>query len=319
VKRLIKAIVPRPILNTAVETKDWLRLVTLRQQAFDSGNLRNADTLQLADIFENKEIVAAWEEDHSVIKSLYGDYDHMGGVNPGDRRALYYLIMALKPQNVLEVGTHIGASTVHIARALKRLNQNGRMTSADILDVNHPDQGAWKQMGLPMSPRDFALQLKCLDHIDFHTGACLDLMRTTKQRYDLVFLDGDHRARAVYQEVSAALSILRTRGAILLHDYYPGAKPLYPDNATIGGPFHALERIRKENPAIDVLPLGDLPWPTKHGKNVTSLALVARPPESPFLSVPDRSLGENRIRAASLPHVCANAMLNGLTFLCGFQ
>jgi hypothetical protein len=44
--RLIKAIVPRPILNTAVETKDWLRLLTLRQQAFDSGNLRNADTLQ---------------------------------------------------------------------------------------------------------------------------------------------------------------------------------------------------------------------------------------------------------------------------------
>ena len=46
-----------------------------------------------------------------------------GGVNPGDRQAVYYLIMALKPQNVLEVGTHIGASMPHIARALKRLNQ----------------------------------------------------------------------------------------------------------------------------------------------------------------------------------------------------
>jgi hypothetical protein len=106
---------------------------------------------------------------------------------------------------------------------------------------------------------------------------------------------------AVYQEVSAALSLLKTDGVILLHDYYPGANPLYPDNATIGGPFHALERIRKENPAIDVLPLGDLPWPTKLGKNVTSLALVARPPESPFHSVLDRPLAENRIRAVSLP------------------
>ena len=300
-KRLIKAIVPRPILNTAVETRDWLRLVTLRQQAFDSGNLRNADNLQLADIFENKDIVAAWKEDHSVIKNLYGDYDHMGGVNPGDRRALYYLIMALKPQNVLEVGTHVGASTVHIARALKRLNQNGRMTSVDILDVNRPDQGAWKQMGLPMSPRDFALQLECLDHIDFHTGASLDLMHTTRQRYDFVFLDGDHRAGAVYQEISVALSILRTYGVILLHDYYPGAKPLYPDNATIGGPFHALERIRKENPVIDVLPLGDLPWPTKHGKNVTSLALVVRLSKLPFVPVLEHTSGENRVRADSLP------------------
>jgi predicted O-methyltransferase YrrM len=279
-KQLIKAIVPRPILNRAMETKDWLRLVTLPQQSFDSGNLRGADALPLADIFANKDIAAAWEKDHGIIKNLYGDEDIMGGVNPGDRRALYYLILALNPQNVLEVGTHIGASTLYIARALKRLNQNGRMTSVDIVDVNHPERSAWKQLGLPKSPRDFARQSECLDHIDFHTGACLDLMRTTRQRYDFVFLDGDHRARAVYQEVSAALSLLKTGGVILLHDYYPGGKPLYRDNATIGGPFHAIERIRKENPIIGVLPLGDLPWPTKQGENVTSLALIARPPES---------------------------------------
>jgi predicted O-methyltransferase YrrM len=250
--------------------------VTLPQQSFNSGNLRAADTLPLADIFGNKQIALAWEKDHGAIKILYGDEDNMGGVNPGDRRALYYLTMTLNPQNVLEVGTHIGASTLHIARALKRLNQNGKMTSADIVDVNHPERGAWKQLGLPKSPREFARILECSDHIDFHTGACLDLMRTTRQRYDFIFLDGDHRARAVYQEVSAALSLLAAGGVILLHDYYPGAMPLYPDNAMIGGPFHALERIRRENPAIGVLPLGDLPWPTKQGKKVTSLALVAR-------------------------------------------
>ncbi|SRR5713101_1426436 len=276
-KQLAKAIVPPPVLNRAATARDWLRLITLPQQSFDSGNLRTPDTLLLADIFGSKEIAIAWEKDDDVIKNLYGDEDKMGGVNPGDRRALYYLIVALKPKNVLEVGTHIGASTLHIARALKRLNQDGRVTSVDIVDVNHPERGAWKQLGLPKSPRDFARQLECLDHIEFHTGACLDLMRTTKQRFDFIFLDGDHRARAVYQEVSAALSLLKTGGVILLHDYYPGAKSLYPDNATIGGPFHALERVRKENPSIGVLPLGNLPWPTKQGKNVTTLALVTRP------------------------------------------
>lgn len=278
-KQLIKAIVPQSVLNRAIDTKDWLGLVTLPKQSFDSGNLRATDTLPLADIFRDKDIALAWEKDHGIIKNLYGDEDNMEGVNPGDRRALYYLIMALKPQNVLEVGTHIGASTLHIALALKRLNRHGKMTSADIVDVNHPERGAWKQLGLPKSPREFARQLECSDHIDFYTGACLNLMRMTKQRYDFIFLDGDHRARAVYQEVSTALSLLKTGGVILLHDYYPGAKSLYPDNATIVGPFHALERARKENPAIIALPLGDLPWPTKQGKNVTSLALVARPSE----------------------------------------
>jgi predicted O-methyltransferase YrrM len=300
-KQLIKAIIPRPVLNKAMATKDWLHLVTLPQRSFDPGNLRAADTLRLADIFGNKDIATAWERDHCVIKNLYGDENKMGGVNPGDRRALYYLLMALQPQNVLEVGTHIGASTLHIARALKRLNQNGQITTVDIVDVNHPEQGAWKQGGMPMSPKDFARQLECLEQIDFQTGACLDLMRTTERRYDFIFLDGDHRASAVYQEVSAALSLLKDGGVILLHDYYPGVKPLYPDNATISGPFHALERIQKENPAIGVLPLGDLPWPTKQGKNVTSLALVARSPQSALPSVLAQGTKENGLRPASSP------------------
>jgi predicted O-methyltransferase YrrM len=283
VKQLIKAIVPRPVWSRAIETRDWLRLVALPRQSFDSSNLRSAQALPLADIFGNKDIGVAWEKDHGAIKKLCGDEDKEGGVNPGDRRALYYLIMALKPRNVLEVGTHIGASTLHIARALKHLNLNGRMTSVDIVDVNDPERGAWKQLRLPKSPRDLARQLECLDHIDFRTGACLDFMHTTSLRYDFVFLDGDHSARAVYQEVSAALSLLEMGGVVLLHDYYPGAMPLYPDNATISGPFHALERIQKENPAIGVLPLGDLPWPTKQGRKATSLAVVARARESAFL------------------------------------
>ena len=98
------------------------------------------------------------------------------------------MIMALKPRNVLEVGTHIGASTLYIARALRRLNLNGRMTSVDIVDVNDPERGAWKQLGLPKSPQDFASHLECLDLIDFRTGSCLDFMHTTRLRYDFVFL-----------------------------------------------------------------------------------------------------------------------------------
>ena len=42
-----------------------------------------------------------------------------GGVNPGDRRALYYLVRALGLKRVLEIGTHVGASTIHIAAAMK--------------------------------------------------------------------------------------------------------------------------------------------------------------------------------------------------------
>ncbi len=38
----------------------------------------------------------------------------------------------------------------------------------------------------------------------------------------------------------------------------------------------ALRRIMRENPSIEVLPLGALPWGTKQGSNMTSLALVVK-------------------------------------------
>ena len=101
-------------------------------------------------------------------------------------------------------------------------------------------------------------------------------MKKTDKKYDFIFLDGDHTAQAVYKEVSAALSILESGGVILLHDYYPDARPLFPDGNIIGGPFKALERICKETPEIKVIPLGNLPWPTKQDTHTTSLALVVK-------------------------------------------
>jgi predicted O-methyltransferase YrrM len=150
------------------------------------------------------------------------------------------------------------------------------VTTVDIIDVNDAAQGPWKELGMDRAPRDYAGDLGLSKSIAFRICPCLEFMATTDQRFDLIFLDGDHSAPAVYQEVGAALPLLNENGLILLHDYYPGAESLYPDRATIGGPFHAMERIRRECPAIAVLPLGELPWPTKQGLNVTSLAVVAR-------------------------------------------
>ncbi len=63
---------------------------------------------------------------------------------------------------------------------------------------------------------------------------------------------------------------------ILLRDSFPNDKALYPDKNIINGPFKALQRINRENSAIKVLPLGNLPWPTKQGTNLTSLALIVK-------------------------------------------
>ena len=203
------------------------------------------------------------------------DSDLYGGVNPGDRRALFYLVTALRPHCVLEVGTHIGASTLYIAQALKTTGIGATVTTVDLVDVNAAN-GPWQQVGLPRTPESNAQMLGCRDRIDFRAQASLAFMHETTQRFDLIFLDGDHSANAVYQEVAAGLRLLNPGGVILLHDYYPDARVMYPDGTIIFGPYQALDRIGRENSFITVCPLGALPWETKQGSHLTSLALVAR-------------------------------------------
>lgn len=277
-KKLLKVILPKPILNAARDMRDCGRLACVGKLTFNPANLLQQGAFNLNFIFGSKTFESGWKEDHTAISGVFGDDDRFGGINPGDRRALYYLIRALRPRSVLEVGTHIGASTLYIARALKN-NGDGSVTTVDIADVNAPD-GAWRRVGLPMPPRDFADKLGCREPINFVTRASLDFISETDKKFDFIFLDGDHSARTVYREVAAALRILNPGGVILLHDFYPEGKALFPDNNVIGGPFQALSRITRENSGIAVQPLGNLPWETKQGVHATSLALLTKSEQS---------------------------------------
>jgi predicted O-methyltransferase YrrM len=202
--------------------------------------------------------------------------DKAGAVNPGDRRAIYYLTRALKPKSVLEVGTHLGASTAMFALALRDSGVTSpKLTTVDLLDVNGPE-GAWVRLD-SMQPSALIRALGT-QFVQFVTSQSMAFLDTCTARFDLIFLDGGHEAATVYQEVPAALKLLNPNGLILLHDFYPNAQPLWRDGAVVAGPWLAIERIKSEGCKIKASPLGALPWATKLGSNVTSLAcLIATP------------------------------------------
>lgn len=212
----------------------------------------------------------ATEIDHTVtIADL-----KTGGVNPGDRRAIYQLIRYFKPMHVLEVGTHVGASTLHIAAAL-RSNGSGALTTVDVVDVNAFD-GPWAQHGLRCSPVDAITRVDMLSRVRFVQGRSVDFLGVPAEsaEYDFIFLDGDHEATTVYQELPLAIARLRAGGTILLHDYFPNGEALWKDSPAICGPFEACAKLKSEGTTLDVFPLGELPWLTKFESRVTSLALV---------------------------------------------
>jgi predicted O-methyltransferase YrrM len=246
----------------------------LRPQNFRAERLASCENLEIDGIFTSPRILNEWIRDHAAISRVYGRDERNGAVNPGDRRALYYLIRALRPQHVLEVGTHIGASTLYIAKALIA-NGSGSITTLDIRDVNSPN-AAWSKVGLSMSPLNLAEHLRCNEQIDFIVAPAMEYMKSSAERFDLIFLDGNHRAPDVYQEIYLSLEILRPDGLVLLHDFYPNGIALFSTDEAISGPYFALRRIVQESPAIAVIPLGKLPWPTKSGSHMTTLALVTR-------------------------------------------
>lgn len=275
-KQLLARAIPSMALKRIRFRKELKQLDTVEQAECKTDNLRYKGDLSLSDIFGSHEIDALWFDSEKEIKQ-FTIPDGTGGVNPGDRRAIYYLISAIKPKSVLEIGTHIGASTIHIAAALrKNSDKNANLTTVDIADVNSRVEKPWLKHGTTLSPIEMIDKLGCGSFVEFVTDTSLNYASNCQRSFDFIFLDGDHSAATVYQEISVALNLLNQDGVILLHDYFPNMKPLWSDGSVVPGPFLATERLRREGVNVTVLPLGKLPWPTKLESHVTSLALLLR-------------------------------------------
>ncbi len=251
-------------------------LYALKPMAREHANLGKIRQIKesLETAFNAPEYAEEWNGVERSAAQL-GLGDSNGSVNPGDRRALYYLARTLKPQSLLEIGTHLGGSTVHLALAQLQ-NRVGELVTVDVKDVNDVEEQPWKKFGACFAPREMLEKVGCHHQVHFVTETSTEFFSTHTEKYDLIFLDGNHSAGIVYQDITGSLGHLRKDGYILLHDYFPNLEPLWSDGSVIPGPALAVGRLMQEDPSFDVLPLGTLPWPTKLDSNVTSLALFGR-------------------------------------------
>ena len=252
---------PRALRYPIERRQEKAKLAAIPGAVLDAHNLRAA-------LPDYASYAAEWSQVEGIQASV-GLVDPAGGVNHGDRRLIYQITRALAARSVLEVGTHVGASTLMLALAVAR--NGGTLTTVDIADVNAED-GAWKRCGCRQNPRA-ALQLAGVS-ADFHQSDSVKWLAGDRNTYNLIFLDGLHEAQQLYRELPLALARLRPEGLILLHDVFPNFAPLWADGAVIPGPWMAIERYVQEAAPIRVQPLGALPWPTKLGSTVTSLAAV---------------------------------------------
>jgi predicted O-methyltransferase YrrM len=256
----------RPIRSRPLPTRviDAVRLRRLPTPSFPDVAARSS--IDMAEAWADGDRV--WTDVASLV-SAAGLDQNPEGVSAGDRRAISSLAAHLRPRNVLEIGTHTGSSTLALAAALK--GDGSRITMVDVTDVNDPITRPWGRFGAPKPPKEI---VNGLAPVEFVVSDSLDYLRCGTRRFDLIFLDGDHGADTVYQELPLALARLELNGVVLLHDYFPGGQPLLTDERPILGPYLATRRLIHEGLPVRVQSLGDLPWPTTRGTHVTSLAVV---------------------------------------------
>jgi predicted O-methyltransferase YrrM len=226
---------------------------------------------EIATALHSPDIHAEWPGAARELDPLFTDIAGSGSINPGDRRALFHLVRYFRPKAILEIGTNVAGSTTSMALALRLAMVAGAgpcsLTTVDKNDVNVLWGGA---------PRDHIAAIRMSEHVGFIISNSATYLGATNDRFDFIFVDGKHTEEVVRQDVIGALRCLNPDGVIVLHDYFPGAKPLWSNAKVIPGPFMAIEQLRREGAGISALPLGELPWPTKLGSNVTSLAVLSR-------------------------------------------
>ena len=238
--------------------------------------------------WSSKILDSEWED----LKDVHSKLElpaFTGGVNPGDQRAIYYLIKGFDISSVLEIGTHLGCSTVSIALALKG-RKNVKLTTVDIRDVNdknalhdekyipHDFRGkSWHKFKSKFTPKELVEKIDCDSFVDFKINDSIDFFKKDKNKYDFIFLDGNHDFEVVYEELPLAIEHLNKNGLILLHDYFLDLKPLWKESDIVcSGPFKAVAKLFQEGLNFYVQPCGSLPWEVKYkGEHVTSLALGA--------------------------------------------
>ncbi len=274
--RNLRKILPNFVYQNLKKHKEKIELSRINKLNCEISFLKNTKQKELDDIFSSSSIESEWIKESKEIDVLKIT-DRAHGVNYGDRRALYYLIKHFNPNSVLEVGTHIGASTAYIALALKNNGTNRKkLISLDIYDVNNLNTKIYSDLGVSGSPIEMMRKINCDGFVEFITCPSLEYMQKCNSKFDFIFLDGDHSAKTVYREIGHASKLLNKNGIILLHDYFPNLKPLWSNGNVIFGPYMAVHRLIQEGLSINVIPLGLLPWSTKMNSKSTSLALLSK-------------------------------------------
>lgn len=138
------------------------------------------------------------------------------------------LLVRIRPDVVVEAGTHVGGSALFLATILDQIG-HGRIITIDI--TPQPDR--------PVHPR-----------IEYVLGSSTDpavverVRASVAGRSAMVILDSDHTENHVYAEMTAYSPLVHVGGYLIVEDTNVNGHPAYPSFGP--GPMEAVNRFLSE-------------------------------------------------------------------------
>ena len=151
---------------------------------------------------------------------------------PTDLIMLHQILMEVRPDYIVETGTHLGGSALFFAHVLEGLGlEDSRVITVD-LHKKIDDASAhplWRQ------------------YVEFYHGSSTDpgivaeIQRKVEGKKTLVTLDSNHRAKHVYRELELYSPLVSAGSYLIVEDTLIDGIPLDPEFGP--GPMTALNRF----------------------------------------------------------------------------
>ena len=177
-----------------------------------------------------------------VLDDMDRDPDAPGFSDVGTRNLLYCYCVSMKPRRVLEIGSHIGFSSLVIASAL-RLNKFGRLLT---VEPNEIYRGSARKYLKKASLDDL---VDTVPHFS-QDAACQKRLRE-EAPFEIIFLDAVHDYESAVQDIQLCCELVSENGIIMLHDTGISSPEL--DQSGRGGVRAALNQFALSNPGFKTI------------------------------------------------------------------
>lgn len=161
----------------------------------------------------------------SLFASLPSPYDSLSEVRPfvdhgcyDNSRQLHSLIERYKVKTIIEIGCWLGKSTIDLARALP---ENGKIYAIDHWKGSN-EQTGWHP-SLPFLYEQFLsniIRAGLTDKVILLRMDSLEAAGILMVQPDLIYLDSDHSAEAVYSDLCAWYPFVKGKGILCGDDWY---------------------------------------------------------------------------------------------------